>query len=407
MLKPLIACCLTAAIPFAADAAILNADPTNLASVFARAQEGDTIKVTGTFGSYALQNRSWINRVTLDATNAVFTDTLTIQNVTGLNILRGTYGSKTAPMRSNRAVAINKSSSIRFLLGTFIGNGATTGEGAPYGMIVSSSQFIQVSANLFSNFRVGIGVASSKNIKLDSSKFVGMTSDGINIADSHIVTMTANTCVGTVAFAGAHPDCIQLWSVKGNPANSDIAILRNTARDATQGFTSFNASDGGGVRISMIGNTVATSYSQGVACYGCFDSLFADNVISTLPGAPHMTTMNIIGGANNIARNNSIAPYVRPLSAALGALTVGEDALQSGFDDVIDLKDSIDDAIDPLLFSEVTLAQNRLSDQETAFLDLANEAVEAVPEPGIWTQLILGLGLSGAIARRRQTRAFV
>ena len=400
MLRPVITCLLAGAFPFAANAAILNATPTNLLSVFAAARDGDTIMAAGTFGSVALQNRVFTTRVTLDATSAIFADTLTIQNVTGLTVLRGTFGSKTEALRSSRAVAITKSSNIKFQNGTFIGNGATAGSAASLGLTVSASNVVQISAGRFSNFKVGLGVLSSTNVKVDSSRFTAMTSDGINIVNSRFVTATANTCVGTVAFAGAHPDCIQLWSVLGNPVQSDVALVRNIARDATQGFTSFNVSDGGGLRISMIGNTVAVSYPQGIACYACFDSVFTDNVLTTLPGSLYQTSMNIIGGGNNKITNNSITRYIRPLSADIGDLDFVADG-QEQF---------LDNSIDPLLLGDLALLQNDAL-IEAAALVSENESpmtlsgfgafAEAVPEPGVWAQLILGFGLVGAFSRRR------
>lgn len=190
------------AYPCVASAAILSADPTNLTRVFAAAQDGDTIVATGSFGSLALQNRTFTTRVTLDASNAVFNDTLTIQNVVGLNVLRGTFGSRTAAMRSSRAVAINTSSNIKFQSNKFIGNGATTGKDASLGLTMLGSKTIQVSAGNFSNFRLGLGVITSTNVKLSSNKFIGMTTDGIKIANSHRVTATANSCNGTTPFLG-------------------------------------------------------------------------------------------------------------------------------------------------------------------------------------------------------------
>ena len=283
MIKFVIIYLVASAMPYTANAAILNADPTNLLSAFATAQDGDTIKVTGSFGHFALQNRSFKQRVILDATNATFTDTLTIQNVSGLFIVRGTFGSQTEALRTHRAVAIKNSSNVTFQHGTFIGNGSTAGVNASYGVTMVGSQAIHVYGGQMSNFRTGLTVASSRNVKLDNTSFVAMTSDGINISDSHFVTATANTCTGTVAYPGAHPDCIQLWSVLGNPPQSNISLVRNIANGATQGFTTFNAQDGGGIRISMIENIVTTSHPQGFACYSCVDSVFRNNVVSTLP----------------------------------------------------------------------------------------------------------------------------
>lgn len=400
MFRAVLSCLLASTLPAAANAAILNANPANLLSVFASAKDGDTIVAEGTFGSLALQNRAFTTRVTLDATRATFADTLTIQNVSGLNVLRGTFGSKTAALRSLRAVAITNSTGVKFQNSLFLGNGATAGSSASFGMTITLSKHVQISAGHFESFRLGIGVNTSNNVKIDSSKFVKMTSDGINIANSHFVTATANTCSGTVPHAGAHPDCIQLWSMAGNPVQSNILLQRNIARGATQGFASFNAADGGGLRISMINNIVETSYPQGIACYSCVDSIFTGNTVSTLPGAMYRTSINIVGGANNIIANNSVGPHTRPDLTALAGL----ESASIGADEYFD------DPIDPLLLDDLGYGQSYGSEAIAALAGDGEDALSfgqfdaaalAVPEPGIWAQLVFGFGLVGGVARRR------
>ena len=107
---------------------------------------------------------------------------------------------------------------------------------------------------------------------------------------------------------GAHPDCIQIVERAGQPMQSDISLLNNEALAITQGFTSFDPSAASGIRISIIGNRVETSMPQGIACYGCFDSIITDNVLITLPGSKWRTFLRVPGGANNIVENNSIGP---------------------------------------------------------------------------------------------------
>ena len=298
---------LASVTPISVSAAVLIADETNLKSVFANVRSGDTIQVNGSFGPYWLQNRTFQPRVKLDATRAEFTDTLTIQNVIGLTVVGGKFGSKTMPMRSTRTVIISKSRNINFRDNTFFGNGLIAKGKASHGLIVRNSVDVQISLGTFRNFHTGLLVLSSVNIKLDRNLFFAMTSDGIDIADSHFVTAIGNRCQDTIVSEGAHPDCIQLWSVLGQPVQSDVVLTGNTAIGNTQGFTSFNAEDGGGLRISMLNNSVTTSYPQGIACYNCVDSVIEYNSLATLPGSKYQTLMNIIGGRNNIVKENRIA----------------------------------------------------------------------------------------------------
>ena len=293
-------------LPAGGRSAILSADPTNISKVFSKAGPGDTIKAYGVFGPVWLQNRTFSAALNLDAENAVFADTLTIMNVNGLNVLRGRFGSQTDKMRVVHAVVVLNSNNITFEKNTFIGNGPAAAAAANQGILIRKSTEIAVLAGEFSDLRTGIAILTSKGVRLDNNTFSRMTSDGINIADSHFVTATKNSCNDTIPYPGAHPDCIQLWSVKGRAVQSDITLLHNSASGRTQGFTSFNPSDGGGIRISIIGNVVATSEPQGIACYNCVDSNISNNTVSTLTGSQHRTGKNIIGGFRNRIENNKI-----------------------------------------------------------------------------------------------------
>lgn len=353
-----------------ASAAILYADATNLKTVFAAAKDGDTIKASGTFGSVNLQNRTFATRVTLDATDAVFADSLTIRNVHGLYVVRGTFGSQTAYMRTMQTVTVTGSSKIKFHGNTFIGTGTIGTKNADSGMLITGSGQVQVSAANFSNLRSGLGVSSSTDLKLSANNFFRMTSDGIQIADSHRVLATANMCSGGIPSPFAHPDCIQLWSGLGQPVQSDITLLRNVALGVTQGFVSFTPNWGGGLRISMIGNIVSTSFPQGIACYNCVDSIFTDNVLTTLPGAQWRTSMNIVGGSNNYIANNSIGAKPAPLLGLLGNI------------------------------STLNMADNQASASTNYSEGNTPSGVGGVPEPSEWFMLTIGFGMIGAFARR-------
>jgi hypothetical protein len=336
-------------------AAILSATPANFAAVFASANAGDTIKAVGSFGPMTLANRAFTKTVTIDATNAAFTNTLLLNNISRVTFLNGTFGSTTTATRTGRAVGLYQSNNVAFSKSKFIGNTAGVG------LSVTESSQVVVSAGNFTGLKVGVGVTSSSDVRISSSRFTKMSSDGINIVDSHRVLATANQCSGTIATAGAHPDCIQLWSIAGNPVQSDITLTRNIVTGATQGLTSFTPAWGGGLRIIMMDNIISTSFPQGIACYACVDSIFTGNTLTTLPGARWRTSMNIVGGGNNIIANNTIGPRLPDGVAAVARTASG--LVRSGFS--------------------------------------AETMLSAVPEPAVWAQLFLGFGLIGLLARRR------
>lgn len=344
----------------AATAATVQATSANFTSVFKSARAGDRIILSGSFAAFTLADQSWSSPVQIDATAARFTDSLTIRNVSGLAFTGGTFGSTTAAMRQGRAVVIYGGSGISFTTPTV--NGNRTGVGIAF----NGSRDISVINGKFSTLKVGLTLIGVTGGNLTGNKSLAAASDGMNIVDSHFVTASKNTCSGTVISVGAHPDCIQLWSLAGNPVQSDISLLDNVATGATQGFTSFDSSRGGGLRIIMRRNRVDTSYPQGIACYGCVDSIFTDNVLTTQPGAAYRTSMNIVGGSNNLIANNSIGPRTVPIGSF-----IGNTALRAvGFE-----------------------------------AEIVADAVAAVPEPGVWAQLILGLAGIGTLMRRRRQLA--
>ncbi len=359
-----------------AQAATLTATSVNLKSVFASAAAGDTIRLSGDFGSLNLSNRNFASTVTIDATQARFNDSLSIYNVTNLKIYGGTFGSATTATRNARAIGIFDSNNIILHKNNVIGNAGGMGitmQNVSQGSIVSGT---------FTDLKLGLGVTSSRDLKISSNLFDRMTSDGVNIAGSYRVVASYNTCSNTNPGLGFHPDCIQLWSIAGTPVQSDITIAKNTATGATQGFTSFDPDKGGGLRISMVSNIVSTSYPQGIACYNCVDSRFTDNVLTTLPGARSRTSMNIVGGSNNTIANNSIGAL--PINTVTDLPDPNLEANEfDAFDSLVNLQDSP-------MFEAFSTAQ--------AF---GLNAVAGVPETATWIQIIVGFGLVGVVSRKR------
>lgn len=355
--------------------------------MLSKARGGDTISLQGKFGATRLSNLNFASTVRVNAWNATFTDTLTLSGVNNLSFRGGKFGSSTASLRLGRAVSIYSSANIGFALPTVLGRSGGIGI---YGR---GTDNLNVSDGNFLGLKVGIVYDGVSRGLITANSIRRSVSDGINIVDSHFVTARGNNCSGGAPTPLAHPDCIQLWSIAGNAPQSDITLVNNYAYGPTQGFTSFDASNGGGVRISMIGNRVDTSFPQGIACYGCFDSVFADNVLTTLSGSRWRTSLNIIGGSNNIISNNSIGPKVAVLSAArlLGSgFVAGPDAdaetIPSG------------DVLSPEYFGARDFEAEAMPAPRFAY-NAFN--IAAVPEPGVWLQLLLGFAGIGVLMRRR------
>ena len=164
----------------------------------------------------------------------------------------------------------------------------------------------------------------------------------------------------------------------------------------------------------MSRNRVETTMPQGVACYRCVDSIFTDNLMITAPGANHMTRMNIIGGSNNIIRGNTqgARPNSTPddllamtsrstFDSAASLVAAASFDTMSAFElaeyeDFLAFEDGWDFTGD---FADKSYDTADYVGLEQAKLGLA---LAAVPEPGVWAQLIAGFGLVGAATRRRR-----
>ena len=362
-------------LPLPAAAAVLAANAATLKAVFAAARPGDTIRLSGSFGQTNMSNRTFATTLTIDARAATFTGTLSFNSVGNIRLIGGHYGSATDALQGIRVMT---SDQVQISSPTVVGN-----HQGSHGIDIASSTHVSVDGGSFTDLRAAVTFTRVTFGRLSGNKSLASSSDGFDIAGSHKITVTGNTCSGTAILAGNHPDCVQLWSLPGEPRNSDITISNNTAIGATQGFTSFDPDAGGGVRIAMTGNRVDTSYPQGIACYACDDSIFTGNILTTQPGSSFRTGINIVGGNRNTISGNSVQAYVRAgNSAALGsALGFGETSAL------------VDIAVEPLDQGEL--------------IPLATGAALTgeVPEPGVWALLIAGFALTGAGMRRRRAAA--
>lgn len=339
-----------------ASATIFTATDATIASIWAKAGSGDTIKMIGKFGYTRLQNKVSATAVTLDASKATFSDTLNFTRVDGVHVIGGKFDISGGTLTSY-AVNVYGGNNIWFDKTTIVGVGNEKGIG------FSGTSKVRVTNSSFTGLHAGIGLTSVTGGFLSKNKFLASASDGIDIGNSHNVSATFNSCSGTVPAFGAHPDCIQLWSTTGQPLQSDNSVTDNYATGATQGFTSF-AGGGGGLRISLLRNKVSSSFSQGVACYGCVDSNISYNSVKTIMGSRFLTSINVVGGTNNTVIGNTVGLGV--------GLTHDPSAIVEG-----------------------------TSFGQGGAVQIASASASMVTEPGTWAMLLAGFGLAGLGVRRR------
>lgn len=358
-----------------ASAASYVATAANYKSIFAGATGGDTIVLNGRFSTTVFENRSFATPLKIDARLAQFNGTLVVRDMRGMAFTGGRYGSPVGSWQNAGTIRVESSAGISFTNPRLTADGLGKARGITFG---DSSNF-SVTGGTFSGFRLALASGSSNDGVFANNRITRSTSEGINISNSHLIEARGNVCSGGIPSEGAHPDCIQMWSHTGKPPISDIKLLGNQAYGPTQGFTLFNPERGGGLRISMIGNRVDTSLPQGIACYGCVDSIITDNVLTTLPGSRFRTYLRVIGGSNNLLANNSIAPYTTLLTPT-PVSRLGADILAPSAATSFGSLSAIDD-------------------------EFSSAALAGVPEPGVWAQLIGGFAAMGALMRRRRQHA--
>ncbi len=359
--------------------AIITLTPTsNQRSVLGSLRPGDTLRISGNFTTpFVIRNRDFGN-VRVDARSATFQGGMALVNVQNLSITGGTYGRSDIDLAAWHTVRVESSSNISLRDGLFLGNGDQRGSGL---QVVLSNQ-VTVRDSRFTGHGTGLGVRTSTNVLVTRNNIIGSTGDGINVIDSQRVVVSHNSCSAFVPGPGAHPDCIQLWSLAGRPLQSDIAVINNSAIGDMQAFVSFDPRTGSGNRLIFAGNYAAVTYTHGVSCTRCNDSIFIDNVLTNLPGARWgAPSVRLTEGTGNLVANNQTFD-VRQLALQPGFVLPGP-------------------AWSNFVPSFAGLVGSRL---DLVPWGAGGVSPAAVPEPANWLTMGLGFAMIGRMLRRRGPR---
>jgi parallel beta-helix repeat protein len=253
--------------------AVLAADPSSLNGVLAAARPGDTVHlVPGSYGTVTIKSKTYAPPLTIDASAA---------NVGTVHIV--------------------SSNGIRWTGGTFKGD-ATITAGAYYGFWAQVSSGITVDSVHISDYRVGIVFDRITGGAVTGNWLSGMASDGIDFSASRGITIAHNACSDFTPAAGAHPDCIQLWSVPGDTPTADMTITANSAVGTMQGISLFNGlkdgvDQGGFDRVSITGNTVLITYGDGISVDDCRGCTVRNNSVGSLPNYMNKAQLYVTGGS--------------------------------------------------------------------------------------------------------------
>lgn len=356
-ITPYISGIVLSALSVTADATTYTANSQTVKSVFSLAQDGDRINLVGEFGLTRLMNRSFTTSVKVDAAAATFTDTLYLKNVSGLQVVNGSFGSATSVTTYNKGVVVYGGSNIEFI------NPSVVGFYGGYGISFEGTTGATVQGGNFTKLRAGVLMYRVNDGKILQSNSTASVNDGFNVSDSSNILIEGNRCTGSTPLVGNHPDCAQIWNQDGMPVLHDIMVRGNYASGMTQGFNNFGSSSGS-LRLSFVNNRVDGLFPQGIACNGCIDSIITGNVTTTLDGAPWRVSINTPNGVNNIVANNTVGALNRAAAKPL------------------------------VYFTREQLIGGASVRDSSAF-------TAAVPEPRVWAMLLAGFGLVGSTLRRR------
>ena len=220
--------------------------------------------------------------VTLDASLATFIEGALIRNVRGLHIKGGTWGRTDVDTKLLHVIRADTVSDFSISNATVLGNGNLKGGGIS---IQSNSARVTVRDNRLHGHMLGIGIRASTDLLVVRNEITGSSSDGINIVGNTNGIVAANLCHQFAKVPPAHPDCIQLWSIKDQPLQSDIYVLNNAAIGEMQGILSSDPKTGSGRRLFFHGNYLAVTYSHTITCGACVESVATDNVLASYPGS--------------------------------------------------------------------------------------------------------------------------
>jgi hypothetical protein len=248
----------------AAPPPVIHADPDTLQEKLLTAHGGTHIVLApGQYGNVTFPRKTFAPALTIDAAQAQFTGIL----------MRGVGGVTVAG-------------------GTLIGPREQT-----TGFAVDGSNHIAIRGMRISGPRIGIGVSRSQDILLEHNIFDGARSDGINVAGVQRVKILYNECrnfdpiraqydaAGKLVRDGDHPDCIQGWSIPGQPPTSDVTIIGNSGRGLMQGIWFGNGGQGGLDRMLVRDNRFELEAFNGIVLTEARDSEISGNTVRTIPGA--------------------------------------------------------------------------------------------------------------------------
>ena len=219
--------------------------------------------------------------VTLNAAGATFLEGAFINHIKGLTITGGTWGRTDRGTVAAHTIRADNVEDFSVAKVRVLGNGDQFGNGVS----IRSYKRATVRDSYFAGHQQAIALYFGEDLLVTRNVIEAATSDGINLVDNQRGIVSANSCAWYVRTGNAHPDCIQLWSVKNKPLQADIWIINNKAIGVMQGILSSDPKTGSARRLHFHGNYMAVTFSHTITCGACVESVATDNVLASYPGS--------------------------------------------------------------------------------------------------------------------------
>lgn len=353
--------------------------PGTVNAAMAQLRPGDTLRLEGDFTSRLSFGNRDFGGVVVDGRDAKLIDGISLRNVHNITFMDLRVGTANRIADSTHLINVDSSSHISFARANVVGFAGLETKG----LRIVNSSFATVRDSVFDGLHDGIILSGSTDSLLTRNRFINGGSDGIKMPGNQRVIVSGNSCRDFVAIANAHPDCMQFWSIVGQPLQSDIYVLNNAAFGDQHGFVGFGGAPVTGTHFTFAGNYTAISRPHSINCNGCSNSRFIDNIAVTLPSSRWRTQIRVPTAPDVLAINNQMYD-LRGMNASL------EDLLPAR-------------QWSTLVPSVAWQVGSRLDDRSwhpTLQMSAAASAGSA-PEPSSWLMMALGFLGVGRCLRRR------
>ncbi len=183
------------------------------------------------------------------------------------------------------------------------------------GVDIIRSHGVDFSGVTFTDAKGGFLASDSDGIIVRNSHFLRIRSDGIDLAGTSRVLIEGNNFEdfrpvrstgvrGQPNFVdGDHPDAVQIWATRVQPAVSDIVVRNNLIRGDLQGINTFGPSGNGHRRIAVENNRIMISYPPGVSVWNCTNCRVRFNTVETIPGSRFRANSSFNGSTGQFCAN--------------------------------------------------------------------------------------------------------